>query len=174
MDTLKESLRIFYVLKSSSEEEEFRFKTKLNVLRFLPSVGYDAFRQSPMVTLNTSSLYGAINDKRERKAKVSSIQKINEVQYNLDLSDIISLYAGLKRKIDFYNNQVRILELESKRFEITKRTYTNKELLPSEFLAKEIDHYNFLNTITQLELDIFELRDAILNKSKKAPYERLF
>ncbi len=144
------------------------------MLGYLPSVGYDAFCQYPMVNLNISSIYSGISAKREKKAKLSSIQKINEVQYNLDLADIISLYNSIKRKIDFYNSQVKIYGLENKRFEITKRTYSNKEIVPSEYLAKEIDHYNFLNSITQLELEIYELRDAMLNKSKKAPYERLF
>jgi hypothetical protein len=174
LDTLKKSLRIFYQIKSNAEEQEFKYTTKLNFLKYLPSIGYDAFRNAPIINLNTNSLYNEINAKRGKKAKLNSIQKINEVEFNRELSEVTFLVSIINRKIDYYNNQIELLTLETQRFDITKKHYQNKELLPSEFLSKQIDYLNFLNSIKQLELTINEMKDQLITKAKKTPYESLF
>ena len=174
IDSCKSTLRSYYRLKSEAEEIEFKYKTKFKFLRFLPSVGWDLFRQSPIVSINTNSIYNEINRKRERNAKLKGIQKINEVQYNQDLVNVIFLLSTLKKEVVYYNNQLNILNLETERFQIIQKAYDNHELVPSEYLTKKIEFENFKSAVKLLEIELHDSKNKILTIAKQAPWESLY
>jgi hypothetical protein len=174
IDSLKTSLRLFYQVKSDAEQEEFKYKSKFKFLRFLPSIGWDAFRMSPIVSVNSNSIYYEINRRRETNAKLSGLEKTNEVQYNSDISNITFLRNTLQRKVFYYNAQIELLLLEEQRFQIIEKAYDNHEIVPSEYLTKQIAYQGFKNSIKLLEVELYDMRNKILTISKQAPWESLY
>lgn len=173
-DSLKLSLQDFYRRKTTAEQQQYKYKQKWRWLKYLPSVGYSFFLNTPIVSYNTNEVYNAINDKHIIRAQCESLSQINETLYNEDLTEVKYTVEILRDRIQQYNSQLMIFDLEKKRYEIVEKSYTNKEITPTEFITKQIDYNNFQGQLRKEYTDIKILRNEILIKAKKTAWNSLF
>lgn len=172
-DSLKASLRVYYLRKTEAETQEFRFANKFKWLQFVPNVGYDAFRQAPVVTTNLSGVFAGINSKQAVKAKLASIQKVNEVLFNEDLVYIRAKLNELQRRIQAYNSQVELLKIRETKFRITETGYKRKEITPSEYLTAQLDFKGFQAGLDNVREEILILKNEIIVRARATTWESL-
>jgi len=174
IDSLKNSLRVYYLNKADAEIQEFRYATKFRWLNFVPNLGYDAFRQSPVLTTNLSGISQGINSRYANRAKIASIQKVNEVLYNEDLIYIRSQLQDLKEKIKAYNRQLELLQLREMKFRITETGYKRKEVAPSEYLNAQLEIKGFKVLLENSNAELLQLRNEILTRARVTTWENLY
>lgn len=141
---------------------------------FLPSFGWNFIANTPSLSYNSNELSNAINYKYRRTAKLESIRKQNEVQFNRDLNDVVVMCENLKLQISTYN----LLELNfiiiNESFDLIELSYKNAELKPSEYLQKKISYQSALLNKQKTLNDLILYRNEILIKAKKQKWEELF
>lgn len=174
IDSLKTSLRVYYLNKADAEIQEFRYENKFRWLNFVPNIGYDAFRQAPVITTNLSGVSQGINSRQVNKAKIASIKKVNEVLYNEDLVYIRSRLQDLEEKIRAYNSQFELLQLREMKFKITETGYKRKEITPSEYINAQLEIKGFKVMLANVSGELMQLRNEILTRSRVTTWENLY
>lgn len=171
-DTLIHYLTNYYKRKSESEKTEVQVKQKYKWLRLIPDFG-TTFNLIPTVSFGTNKIVYAINQKQIFKAKELSISRINEVQFNNEISNITAKRKTLIKKIESFNLQIPILELEKSLFEIYEKSYTNKELQPTNYLQKKIEYQKFINSLNLLAYEIESEKNKLLADAKVTRWKKL-
>lgn len=171
---LEEHLRKFYTKKKEALKAEFQTKNKYKFLRFLPSLGYNFIQNTPIMIFSSSQIESYQNTKATQKAKIQSIERVNEVDFNEILNEVIQLRETLKNRIDYYNSRVKNFEIQKALFiEIIEKQYKNREIPPSEYLKQLKDFQTQLNLIEYEYFQILEAKNTILIKSKVFKWSEL-
>lgn len=174
VQSLKSSLRQYYIKKTEAEQEEYMYNLKFKWLMFLPSFGWNFIANTPSLSYNTNELSNAINYKRRKTSKLESIRKQNEVQFNRDLNDVVVMCENLKLQISTYNLLELNFTIINESFELIELSYKNAELKPSEYLQKKISYQSALLNKQKTLNDLILYRNEILIKAKKQKWEELF
>ena len=135
LDSLENSLQYYYNLSWTAERSEFIKGEKGKGLNYIPTVGLQF--GLPAVSFGTDKIVQMRNDKRNRIAKLESIDKKYFIIYNEMLQKLRIEYKKLeieKRKIAA---KEKLFEIESKLFLINKEGFEKLEITPEAFLNKE-------------------------------------
>lgn len=173
-DSLKYSLRVFYIKKTEAEQTQFKTKIKYKWLKFVPSIGWNFGLNSPVVGYNTNDLVNALNHKTNKEAILSGFERQNEVLYNDAVTEVKYLLKNLNFMLKQYYSGVTVFNLQKDLFLIIERQYQKGELLPSEYLQKKIAYEKVLMDREKLKYKLIEMRNTILIKGKMNEYEVLF
>ncbi|MCU0439194.1 MAG: hypothetical protein MUC49_14950 [Raineya sp.] len=123
---------------------------------------------------SSSQIESYQNTKATQKAKIQSIERVNEVDFNEVLNEVIQLREILKNRIDYYNSRVKNFDIQKALFiEIIEKQYKNREILPSEYLKQLKDFQTQLNLIEYEYFQILEAKNTILIKSKVFKWSEL-
>jgi hypothetical protein len=173
-DTLQQSVRSFYLRKAGAELEEFEYRVRYRWLQYVPNVGWDAFRMSPIVSVNTSSIFQGLNTGVVQQARQRAIKRINEVAYNQDLDYIRIRLLDLQHKVAYYQSQQELLKLREVRFGITETGYKRKEVPPSEYYAALLEFNAQKSNLLRLYSELVELRNEILIRAHTTEWQFLY
>ena len=88
---LEQTLRQHFLKTVEALVEEFNYKEKGKILKYLPSLGYNFIIQSPHLSYNTGALYAAINDQYIKEVKIRSIRRYIELTLQAELEKLHKL-----------------------------------------------------------------------------------
>jgi len=166
IDSVKNSIQRYYLQKAEAETTELRKYKKHKILRFLPSIGYDAFRQSPVITFSTSSILAGIEQRVSTKQQIAQIRARNQEEAQRLTEELYLKISQVQRDIYLYNCQLEVHEAEKQLFQISVASYQSKQLLPSEFQQRKISYLSKEQAIANEYARIMQIIDEINVKSK--------
>lgn len=173
LDSLKASCINFYIKQAIADLEQFNYKSKGQILNYLPSPGWNFATASPILSLSFNDLYQAINTRRINKAQAQSIVLSYEAAMNAALIEVMQLHTALSFQVQFYNASLEILELEKQRFSIVQIDFDKSLIPPSQYLAAQISFANLKNAINQKLFELYRSRSELLIKAKKGDWVSL-
>ncbi len=172
LDTLHKSCINFYKKQAIAELEQFNYRSKGKILNYLPMPGWN-YAGTPMLTVNTSIFFQAINFDRSMKAQARQIVRTNETLMNAALIEVTQFYQALTYQVLVYNSSIERLELEKQKFSITQKDFENSLILPSQYLAGQISLSSEKNQVNQKLYDLYRSRSELLIKAKKGDWVSL-
>ena len=171
---LETSLRRHFIDLAEALIEEFNYKEKGKVLKYLPSLGYNFITNSPHISYNTSALYAAINDEYIKEAKIKSIRKAMQNSFQAELKKLHKHYANLEADIDYYNQALQLYHINQEIFSIKQQQYQNLEIAPLEFLSSQIKIKEEEMRLSKKYHDILKLKNYILEIAQAGPEVALY
>lgn len=171
---LETSLKKHFIDLAEALIEEFNYKEKGKVLKYLPSLGYNFITNSPHISYNTSALYAAINDEYIKAAKIKSIRKAMQNSFQAELKKLHKHYANLEADIDYYNQTLQLYHINQEIFSIKQQQYKNLEIAPLEFLSSKIKIKEEEMRLRRKYHDMLKLKNYILEIAKAGPQYILF
>lgn len=154
LDSLKICYESFHNKSLQADLAEFQIKEKYKLLKFLPSLGYDAFRQSPIITFSFNSISQRLETNAINKAKIKSIQEKYEVLKIEKLQEIEKLYKELLIKKEVLKYKKKVFEIEKEIFELQSQLYATHQSKPQDFLAAKLKYYTSEMNFLELESSI--------------------
>lgn len=173
LDSLKASCINFYKKQAVADLHQYNYKTKGQVLNFLPSPGWNFATQSPILTVSFADVFRAVNTKRTNKAQSKRIVLSYEAEMNAALIEVVQLHASLANQLNLYNSSLEILELEKQKFSIIQKDFDQSIIPPSQYLAAQISFANLSNNLNQKLYDLYRSRSELLIKAKKGDWVSL-
>ncbi len=164
---LETSLKRHFIKLSEALIEEFNYKEKGQVLKYLPSLGYNFITNSPHISYNTSALYAAINDEYIKEAKIRSIRKAMQNSFQAKLKKLHKHYANLEEDIDYYNHARELYQINQEIFNI--KQYQHLEIAPLEFLSSQIKIKEEEMRLRKKYHDIIKLKNYLLEIAQAGP-----
>lgn len=155
LDSLKLCYQSFHEKSLQADLAEFQIKEKYKLLKFLPSLGYDAFRQSPIVTFSFNSISQRLETNALNKAKIKSIQEKYRVLEIEKLQEIEKLYKELLIKKEVLKYKKKVFEIEREIFELQSQLYATHQSKPQDFLNSKLK-------FATSELSFIELEKSII------------
>ncbi len=171
---LDTSLRRHFIDLAEALIEEFNYKEKGKVLKYLPSLGYNFITNSPHISYNTSALYAAVNDEYIKAAKIKSIRKAMQNSFQAELKKLHKHYANLEADIDYYNQALQLYHINQEIFSIKQQQYKNLEITPLEFLSSQIKIKEEEMRLSKKYHDILKLKNHILEIAQAGPEVALY
>jgi len=171
---LETFLRRHFIDLAEALIEEFNYKEKGKVLKYLPSLGYNFITNSPHISYNTSALYAAINDEYIKVAKIKSIRKAMKNSFQAELKKLHKHYANLEADIDYYNQSLQLYHINQEIFSIKQQQYQNLEITPLEFLSSKIKIKEEEMRLSKKHHDILKLKNHILEIAQAGPKVALY
>ena len=133
------SVKQYYDTLTAAQIQEYKASNKFLWLSLFPSLGYNFIQNTPVVSLDLSGIGSFCKAKEDKKYKIESIKKINDI----DLSDIIleirSSYSSINHLIEKFKIDKLIFEKKSELFQIYQKKYSNNEIKLEDFLLLEIE-----------------------------------
>lgn len=155
LDSLVNCYKVYHETLLIAELSQFKVKEKYKLLNYLPIVGYDAFRNSPIITFSFNSIANSKRNNDLNKAKVSEIELKYKLLFEEKEREVKLLLTKLKLKVKSIENLSEIFEVEKEIFELKKQLYESHQIQPQEFLAAKL---NFL----QKKKELTELQNSII------------
>lgn len=162
VESIKQDFKNHCEKKKEAELLEYNFSVKNKWLRFLPTIGFNLIPLSPIIALNSSNMISYAEHNAQRKAKIMTIIRTNDLQFEEGCINLNYQYLDLQKQIAFYNEQLELFKLHKSRFEIVSKSYVNQEIVPSVFLDKQIEFNSLILALKQSELSIQQNKYKIL------------
>ena len=171
---LEASLQRYHNRLWTAERSEYTYKQKNRFFNYLPSVSFiplsrsDRVSLTPVLSLNTNSIFSYLQQKRQQKARLQTLDRKAQLQFNEDLTKLHLLYARIQHETATLSQNNILAELEKKQFAIYSEAFTKRELSPLNFLEKEKHYQAFLLSLHQKQEAIYLL---ILEIKQLARYQ---
>jgi outer membrane protein TolC len=163
LDSLKASCKFFYTKQAVADLTQFDYKTKGQVLNYLPSIGWNVAANSPIFTIN----------KRANIAQAKRIILVYETQMNAALIEVIQLHASLINQLNLYLASLKLLELERQKFLLIEKDYQKGIAQPSAYLTAQISFSTLENNLNARLFDLQKSKADLLIKAKKGDWVAL-
>lgn len=173
LDSLKASCKFFYTKQAVADLTQFDYKTKGQVLNYLPSIGWNVAANSPIFTINTNEIFSGINNKRANIAQAKRIILAYETQMNAALIEVIQLHASLINQLNLYLASLKLLELERQKFLLIEKDYQKGIAQPSAYLTAQISFSTLENNLNARLFDLQKSKADLLIKAKKGDWVAL-
>ena len=174
LEELENSLSNYYLKKMSYELQEFKYKSKGKWTRYLPSIGVSpilssgsGIRFGPSMSYSFTELFDIGNRKRAKKAKVESIIKRNELEYNEALQRLRIDYRKIEIRKESTETKETLLALERKKFEIYKDGFNKKKVSPLQLYEAELAYMRFVG---DFNLELEKIGVEVLEIMKRSRY----
>lgn len=171
---LETSLRRHFIDLAEALIEEFSYKEKGKVLRYLPSLGYNFITNSPHIAYSSSALYAAINDRHIKRAKIRSIRKAMQNSFQAEIKKLRKHYANLEADIEYYNQAIQLYQINQVIFSIRQQQYQNLEIVPLEFLRSQLRIKEEEMRLRKKYHAILKCRNHILEIAQVGPQPQLY
>ena len=165
-EALETSLRQHFVQLSEALIAEFNYKESGKVLKYLPSLGYNFFTQSPHLSYSTGALYAAINDKHLKAAKIRSIRSAMEVSFQAELAKLHKHYDNLEAEVACYNHALDLYQLHQAVFDLKQAQYQSLQISPLEFLDSQIKFKKEAMKLRERYTAILKLKHLVIDVAK--------
>ena len=138
-----------------AEITEFKTQNKYKVLNWLPSFGYDALRNSPIVTFSFSQVKNSLDNNATRKAKLQSIELKYTLLQQETRSEIVRLLQKIYETQSLMTAKGEIRSLEEEKLKMYEELYKLQKITPEQLINQKIKMKQIdLELITQqLELN---------------------
>ena len=171
---LEASLQRYHNRRWTAERSEYTYKQKGRFLNYLPSVSFiplsrtDRVSLTPVLSLNTNSVFNYLQQKRQQKTKLQALDRKAQLTFNEDLTKLRLLYARIQHETIALSQTNILAEIEKKQFAIYQEAFAKLELSPLNFLEKEKHYQAFLLSLNQKKEAIYLL---ILEIRQLAQYQ---
>ena len=162
VDSMYSCLKNYYTDKAQAEAYEYNYSIKYKWLKFIPTIGLNLNPISPIIALNSNQIVNQVNLNAQKKAKLLSIERTNQMSYEQDIIALNFKLSSLRKKIAYYHSLLDNLDLYIQKFKIVQTAYTNQEITPTEFLDKKIQFNSTVNQVKLLEFELHNERNNIL------------
>lgn len=170
-DSLEVCLKSYYSDKLNAEITVEKVKNDKKWLKWLPSVGYDAFRNAPVVSLSFGQIVDNLNRNAERNSKIQSLIMSAELEYSLQVEQVKLRVLQYNSELLKFDQSLQILAIETELFDIVEKSYEEKRIAPTEYLSKKLaflqKKQGFEDKITELERQKLEVLILAKCYSKK-------
>ena len=173
LDSLKTSCKYFYTKQAIADLSQFDYRVKFQLLNFLPSPGWNVATNSPILTINFSDIFRAVNLRRQNVAQARRIILLYETQMNAALIEVVQLHASLANQLNLYNASLKVLELEKQKFSMVEKDYTLAIIPPSEHITAQIAFSTLENNLNVRLFDLQKAKADLLIKAKKGDWVAL-
>lgn len=107
-------------------------------LKWIPSIGYDAFRNSPMISLSFGQIVDNLNRNAERKAEIQSLIMNLELSYSLEVEQLKIKVLQYNSEVLKFDESLESWQIEQELFDLVAKSYEDKRISPTEFLTKKL------------------------------------
>ena len=135
----------------------FSFLDYLPLVSFIPLTRNDRVRLTPVLSLNTNSVFNYLQQKLQQKTKLQSLDRKAQLNFNEDLTKLRLLYARIQHETAALSQTNILAEIEKKQFAIYQEAFAKRELSPLDFLEKEKHYQVFLLSLNQKHEAIYLL-----------------
>jgi hypothetical protein len=156
LDSLFLSADTLYSLKREAFLLEFHQTNKYKALNYLPSIGYDFFNHSPVLTYNISALSGFLNNRQSQRWKQQAVEKKVLLELDQAKKIITTHYLHLLDLFSAYSIELEIYKLNLKLYNLNLCKYTNNEIPLEVFIEKQIQ-------IKEKERSLYSMKDQIFH-----------
>ena len=160
---LETSLQHYHNRLWTVERSEYTYKQKNRFFNYLPSVSFiplsrtDRVSLTPVLSLNTNSVFNYLQNKRQQKARLQALDRKAQLTFNEDLTKLRLLYARIQHETAALSQTNILAEIEKKQFAIYQEAFAKRELSPLDFLEKEKHYQVFLLSLNQKHEAIYLL-----------------
>jgi hypothetical protein len=130
-------------------------------LHLVPSLGYDAFRNAPIVTISSSQVIEYFTKKDNKKYQVIQLQQAAENELQKKIYQLRALYLRLKKQLLELETRANVMKLNEELFNIDRDKYASIEISSEEYLQSQkvisqqrADYQSFKLNIFQTISDI--------------------
>lgn len=164
LDSLELQVRKNYDSLTVANVEEFRASNNLLWLNFMPSVGYNIFQNTPVISFSLSGLYNYFEAKQTRTNKINSIEKKMVLDLNAALNKLHSEYNFINNLIVKFALDKQIFEAKKELFVIYSNKYDNDEIKLETFLLHKIDFLTTQKNLGDKENQIIQYINNLKNQ----------
>lgn len=165
--TITQALQLYYHIKLTAEQTEFKAKQPPRWLNYLPSLGTtviatnSGLRALPTLSISANRFITDKKDQYRIEAKIKSIERLNELQYHKDLNAAYLQKEQIKLKMTSIEKQQTLIKLQDKIFQYDSIKFVNAELDPDTFYRSKINlvrqQFSLVQDVQSLNVKILEL-----------------